>query len=486
MNSTTQILVNDGPASGAHLGGVFGIDRDDFPTSIFSFVGTQKHKPSPRTVKNRSVQRMPRFRLNQTLDVKILKDKNFVLVGQFPRSLVKKIVTLVVDLLIGFSKHFPGLGSFRSSLGLLSQLFLSFGNSLQCLSKKLGILNGSSIGKSDESLTAQVNSYNPLATLSFSAFWLNDRKSCKPLTRFSFDGHSFDDGVRRNFPMKVNLDQANFGKVKSFVVQHNSIPVLRISQRVVSPETLESWIAGLFAFLNSLKESTKGKVNSLLGVLKDLRMNSGKFRFLRFPFWQEIIRVKTTKRLLFSFPCILPSCQSFVVSPATQFKRFFQQGFLGCCWLKSELVGRFIHTKNIGCCLQKSKWFLANIYAIHPRNKFRGLLAEAGGLPLADKLLADIDGKVNRIIGSLMGDSTAPNKLGLIDTVRKHEVQITMLQTAENRCSVRRTLDTHLQEHEKAPRWLMWLGVVFVPIVVAAMLGVWSVFEQVLMLMYRG
>jgi hypothetical protein len=85
-----------------------------------------------------------------------------------------------------------------------------------------------------------------------------------------------------------------------------------------------------------------------------------------------------------------------------------------------------------------------------------------------------------------MGDSTAPNKLGLIDTVRKHEVQITMLQTAENRCSVRRTLDTHLQEHEKAPRWLMWLGVVFVPIVVAAMLGVWSVFEQVLMLMYRG
>jgi hypothetical protein len=78
-----------------------------------------------------------------------------------------------------------------------------------------------------------------------------------------------------------------------------------------------------------------------------------------------------------------------------------------------------------------------------------------------DRLLADIDGKVNRIIGSLMGDSTAPNKLGLIDTVRKHEVQISMLQTAENRCSVRRTLDTHLQEHEKAPAVVdvAWRGV---------------------------
>ena len=277
MDPLIKALIHQGPASGTHLGCVPRINRDHFPTSVCSFVGTHKDELVPASVHDGSVQAVPGLGPNHIPDVEVLENQHFVLVDQSPRGLVKEVGALVVDLLVDLADDFLGSGSLWRALGLSGQLALGLGNALRGTREEPGIFHPGTVREHNERLTSEVYTDSAVTAGPFGRFWLLGREDDVPLIHFSLDGDSFDHGYSGNFSMKRDINKPNLGQAEAVLVQDSPVSVLRIAEAIVAPKPQEPRITRIFSSFDSLEKATKGKVNSFLHILQHLGVDVGEF-----------------------------------------------------------------------------------------------------------------------------------------------------------------------------------------------------------------
>ncbi len=231
--------------------------------------------------------------------------------------------------------------SFRRTFGLFRQFSLSLCKHLLVSFKKARIFYFVLSRKCSKILQANIYPNG------FIIFWqrfvlILNRKASIPFTVLPSNGAGFNGAF--NGPMKFDFNIPYFRKIKNIFDQLKT--QLGKGETIIAVKSFKARITRLKSLFNSTKESLESKVNPGLSILKTLRINVSKFRFILFPQSKYFIGIIQRQRFLFFFPSIFANCKSFIINIATSVKKTLQSSLLFFSRIQSIFIC-FTHNKSI-------------------------------------------------------------------------------------------------------------------------------------------
>lgn len=369
MNTNTQVFFDDCSAFGALLTRVFGINFHDLLTSLFRFVRKETYKLIPGDILDTSIQRTISALLHLS-NLKVFDTKHIITVYKSFGLLVGKVFSLGGDSLMYSCYCFLVLVLF----------LLSFGKSLLFLFEKARIVYDGVIRHHCKSLASEIDTDYIQARARQQPFLgrmlsVVNRKNSVPFPCWS-PLNCACLSLAQDETMRPRFDTTDFGKFQRSICPPfgQSEPELRIAKGVVSIPTLKPGISRFFTFLNSTKEGTKCPINSVLNVLKDLRVHARKSGSFFFPNRKEFTCSSKRQRLLLFFPSLLANFECFVVNKTTGIKRL-QELFLlagGRIESKGEVPFHYCPSHHVVYSRQRS-----DFVRFHPMTEVMGILAHS-------------------------------------------------------------------------------------------------------------
>jgi len=317
MYSYTQIFTHHSTTLGASLTRTSGVHCYSDSTSIFSFVGQKLNQCTPSGIRNAFAKF---FLFQHSFYVQVFMSNEIILIYKRFSSFVTKILSLVSNAFVNKSYRALVMGtlSFRKA-----SLSLRKGSLL--LLEKSWLINFSTVRALDVCQKSEIKSNY------FTCFWKRlrtlylTRKVHIPFTsRIPFNCAGFYGTFMRS--VKDSFHRAYFGEVGFSTVKFE--PRLRIRNRIVPTFSFESRESRIFSRFTASPKGFESEVYSYLSVLKYLRLNSGKLRFLNFPFRKIFLTLVEGYRFLFRLPSIFSECKSFVVDPTSLLQNVVHLGAL--------------------------------------------------------------------------------------------------------------------------------------------------------------
>ena len=326
-------------ASIACLRGVSGIHLDHTTAGTFCLACQKIKELSPCHIANVSVNAAKVFFLH-VVDGKVFNGNGIEPINYFTGFLMSKIFTLPTGSFVNTGNHLSGFSSEFRTFSLFRKFSLSFGKILLFMFEKSRVLNFSSIGEGDEGCKPHVNSNNRLNGFNARGMVDDTGKSYIPFAGWrSANRTSFD--LSLNWPVKFDLDTANFGETDNIFKQFESS--LRIGERVISKLSTESWEARFAAAgFYTPEKCPESKINSGGNILKRLAKSIVQKVVLFFKYRNCFGLLISGKTFLFRLPGCFALFKKVVVQPATSIKAFLKLFSLGYIW-KDTIFESFSH-----------------------------------------------------------------------------------------------------------------------------------------------
>jgi len=325
MPAVRQFFLNDRTTLTTSLACAFRVYCYKLPSSFFRFLRQYISKLTPCNICNAFIELIAKkFGLitHHAFNIKFFNTDSTIFINNFSGFLMNKVMPFIGNPLVDTSNNLFSFFSFRGAFSLFGQFPLSFCKSLLAGLKKTRIFYFALIRKSSKIF--QTNIY----TNGIVGFWqrviiIFNRKTGVPFVGSPADSEclycAFDASMFNNF------DRAYLRQLESIVNKSES--ALRKGEAIIAIETLKSWVARFFSYLNPAKERAEGKINSHSNILQALRVSVVEFGIFFFPSGQKIAGVVARYGFFAFFPCLLSYFKGFVVCPPASIKKKLE-GFL--------------------------------------------------------------------------------------------------------------------------------------------------------------
>lgn len=341
-----QIFRNDVTTTRAFLRCTPGINQYNSPASFFRFALTELYESSPGHISYTLVKDFVAILLH-TLYVQVFKRDELIFVDQLTRFLVSEIIASVSLTLVSVLQGANRLPPLRAAFGQFLFLAVQPGH-IFCIPPHPSLaLNLVAVGEDGKCRQSQINTHNLIRWWHWLGFD-NTRETGVPVTdTITPDSQGFAHTFK--WPMQLDFYITDFGEANTAVIEKSPVSfLLWISERIVTMAGLEAWVSWFLAVLYAAEESTKGKVNPLLGILHSLSMSLLQPLVFLLPLCQEFIRLIPAQRHLFVLPGITAHFQRLIVYPSAGIKTLLQCCTLCGRWEKPVLEG-FTHRRTISC-----------------------------------------------------------------------------------------------------------------------------------------
>jgi len=330
MYPNGQVFRNQLLTPRALLGCVAGINFDTRSTSILSFEERILPKLSPACIRYAFGKIAV---LQQALDIQPLKDDQVIRVDQLAARLVGKVAPAIGNALVDLTHHFAILPSLRRALLALAEPPLRFRQRFLIAPEEARVLNGAPIRQRQISVQTAVYARIAFRLRQWLGFDFARETGIPFAQTIASDGERLD--LTFQGTVQLDLDAADLGEVQRV---RQIEPKLFERDAVVSPLTLETGIAWLFACFHAAEERLKSQVNALLNVLQHLREYLPEFWTLTFPLGEELVGLVQIHHLAAFFPRLFASGKRFIVDPPAQLKRLLKLVFLGMSRVEEKAI----------------------------------------------------------------------------------------------------------------------------------------------------
>jgi hypothetical protein len=335
VDTLRESFFNQYSTPATHLGRTARVNLYHTAASFFRFTHRELYQLIPCYVRNAFSQMVISY---HPVNVQVLKGDKAIVIDQFPAFFVSKVAPLIGNPVMNVSDNLFGLASFWCPVDLLAQFTLRFSQGLFFLAKEAGIGDSLTIREGQKRSQSEVNPYRQPAN--GQRLWLNfTRETSVPVAnRITLDSQGFDSSLNR--PVQFDFDIAYFG---------DGQPLTQLKARLLEGETIipaKAFKAGEAVLVTSLdpaKERFESKVNPLLNILQDLRIDLGKFRISRFPAGQDLVGIIQAQALLLDFPRLLTQSKRRIIDLSANLKSLIKAGALRFGWKHSKPI-RLSHT----------------------------------------------------------------------------------------------------------------------------------------------
>jgi hypothetical protein len=250
-----------------------------------------------------------------TYDIQLLNSNDAKGVHYLTGFLVNEVVPAVSNAFMNTRDNLFRFGSFSSSFVLFGHLSLSFGKSLFICPKESGVSNLVTSRESSKELKPYINPHCFIRLGQRLKLDLAGEAGI-PFIKPSPNRAGFN--LAFNWSVKVDFDSPYLGEVQHLIF--NAKTKLGIGEAIIPLSASESGIARASPSFDSSKESLKPKVNSLLHILKGLRVDLLKPRAFLFPDRQKEVRFIKADGFLPLFPGILTISKRLIIYPTALLK----------------------------------------------------------------------------------------------------------------------------------------------------------------------
>ncbi len=327
---------------------VGGVDLNHSFTSIFCFIFEKVKKHSPCGISNTFIN-TAKIILFHIVNRKIFNTYSIKSIYKFTRFLMRKIMSLIRNSFMHTSNYLASFCSGFRCLFLFRKFALNFGKIFFFFPEKARVLNVFAVGKGCEMLQAHIQTNRWFD-------WLLGRdtlnitgKSYKPFSSSCmFDGAGFNHAFDR--PMKLDLNTADFRKSDNIFEKFEA--TLRIGEAIVPELAPKSWVAGLFAGLDSAKERPESQINPGGNILKRLAKSIGEEWVLFLKAGNCFALIPPRKVFLFGLPTVFALLKKIIIEPSTCIKRMVEPLRLSFIW-ENPIFKSFSHeyyTIRIALC----------------------------------------------------------------------------------------------------------------------------------------
>ena len=321
MNTARQIFMNQGPTAGASSGCVPGINQHDTAAGPLCLVRSELHQLKPGSISDGFSQAVVP---QHSLAVQLLKNDNVKGINQAMTKFMGEILAPVNDALVNMRNSLASVLAFRRPLLLLGQFALCPSQLPLIISKKARIINLLPIGQSSKALQPDINANCFLRFGQWLRLYLTGETGIPLACAVPSQGECL------NFTPKRAVDN---GFDKPYLAYPDQRPIkgeakLGVGEAIISSLALKSRIARLLPSLYPSKESFESKVNSLLNILKHLRIDYCQRGTLSLPLRQKFISLIQADGLLLLLPSIRTKGKCLVEDPAAFLKYLIEKAFL--------------------------------------------------------------------------------------------------------------------------------------------------------------
>ncbi len=306
------------------------VNAHQLSTSVFSFVGEFGDERRPSGI----IDTLGKPSTSQAFKVQIFDGNRAVAVDDATTNLVLKVRTLIKDVLVCALQKLHGFPA--TVRAFLASRYFALCNSQLLLRFPVvaRIINLSSIRECGE--REQANIYADALCPNRQRLCLHfNRKARIPPPCFTLDRQGLD--LSFNLTMQLDFDLADFRQAEMRTLQRES--ELRIGERVITGARTKARESGFAPALHSSKERFESLINSMQGVLQDLRMDAVEIR-------SELLDLDKLRALsgeVNAFTVDAPRIASFLQRCVIEFtatcKRAIQQSYLLLRGKNPKLVG---------------------------------------------------------------------------------------------------------------------------------------------------
>jgi len=330
--SIRQSDIHDFSATERCLAGVAWIDFYLNAPSFFRFVRSELYRLTPRRVG---------YRLRKTVipehpsNVQLLKNYDSKLVHKIPAQLMGKVFTAIADSFVPPRNHFVDFLAFRRSLWNRTQFLLGFRQCLFIAAKETGIVDLLSGRKRGKGLQSHVDADRFIGGRKWLRVGFHGKASEPFASSTPADSQRSDFAFNRSVQFEFNAP--NLGQSQLAALDAESR--LRIGQTVVSETRTEARETWFLSALQSTKESIECFIQSLQGLLQNLRVNEPDL----WPFDFNSRKLDSLSVIVDRLAAGLPSIPTFlkgrVIQFAAQGELRFKNALLCPAWKYSESEG---------------------------------------------------------------------------------------------------------------------------------------------------
>lgn len=329
-----------------------GVNHHELPSGLFRLLRKHHDELTPTGIGDRLSQAVV---AQHPFGVKVFYRNDSKPVNNAPRLLVDEVMPAIGDTLMDTGNDLLSLSSFGCSLFQLRQVSLSPGQSLLVSPEEPRICYPIIGRKSSEALQPHIDSHRHIRRWQWLRLVLS-REAGIPFVILTADSAGAD--FSKDRPMQLDFNITHFSQFEASVKLK---PELGIGEALISVEPLEPGIARFFSGLHSPEKGTKGFVQSIGHILKNLGVDIVETEALCFELRDSLALFEIGKRFLLISPGIPALLQKFVVQPATLIKLRLQKLSLRFGRIES-IFKSFIHYFNGilnegGCQAKKAPHF---------------------------------------------------------------------------------------------------------------------------------
>jgi len=258
MNTNRKSLRYDSSAVGASLSCAARVYPDKLPASFFRFVGKKAKELSPASIRYAFRKMMI---LNHICDLKVFNSYVAVGVDNVSGKLMRKVFSLVLDLLILLRQKLDSFAPVATTLLAPRHLSVGFTKRSLCFSQIARIFNNLVIAGNGKGSEPNINpdlSARDRQGFSFD----NIRKHSVPFATLPLDCDCLD--LPFQGTVQLDFDLAHIHNVKLIAMKANPIviSISRESNRIESISAFKSGVARFLARFNSAKVCFESLVQS--------------------------------------------------------------------------------------------------------------------------------------------------------------------------------------------------------------------------------
>lgn len=355
MHTLTQIFRNIRAAAATHLRCAVWVHSKELSTSVCSFVGNLIKEHSPSSI----IDRLGEPSTCQAFEVQIF-DRYQAIVRNNPLTdFVMKVASLIANMRVSALQE---LNSFAATM----TAFLSSGYFALCLSESClrffevaRILYLKTFRERGKRRQSHIYADRCRADRQSNRIAFN-RETGKPVSRFTLDSERFDFAFYGT--MQLDFDFADFRQTQLRALNRKT--KLRISETVIARARTKARKTCLRFALHTSKEGFEGLVNSLQGVLKDLRIDAVKLWAGLLDF-NKLCRLRSkVDALVTAAPGVAAFLYGCIVQLATRAKGLLKNQHLSFAWIQPEFIGLAIRHlfdfQRIALSLPKARHLQSN------------------------------------------------------------------------------------------------------------------------------
>lgn len=323
MDTNLNVFGNNRTTTGAFLRCASWVNVHHSPTSFFRFVGGELHELTPSYIRNAPADCLVSVDLH-ILDVELFKGDELVFVDQFARFLMSKVCATVSGTLVGVAQSMNNFAAFgRVPIGCLCKAFflaLQSGNVVLVYLHPALAVNLVAVAEVGKGGQSQVDTNNIMVGRQWVVGTFAREAGIEVTNGVALNCQRLDVGT--DIAVQLNANVTYLGN--SQLVTSEFETGLLEGERVVSTIALKAWIPRFFTRFHTAKERLKRKVNSLLYILQDLRMNAIECRLVGFPLRQKLISSIQVQRLFLLLIGVLASSKRLVIDETAKLKHSFE------------------------------------------------------------------------------------------------------------------------------------------------------------------